>query len=53
MVSGVCVRHKMGHLQQAPAHEGEHGSLQLLAADLLSQPQIGTTVVWTEFTLQD
>lgn len=53
MVQGVCIRHKMGHLQQVPAQVGEHGSLQLLTADLLSQTQIGTAVVWAEFTLQN
>lgn len=52
-VQGVCIRHKMGHLQHVPAHVGEHGSLQLLTADLLSQTQIVTAVVWAEFTLQN
>lgn len=52
-VQWVCIRHKMGHLQHVPAHVGEHGSLQLLTADLLSQTQIGTAVVWAEFTLQN
>lgn len=48
-----CILDEVRHLQQVSTHVGEHRHLQLHTADLLSQTQIGQTVIWAEFICQD